>query len=92
MAKKPPGLMAAVEGFLAGKRFDDREQVTAALLRELASSLEESPPYARGRLSVEIRACLEELRFALERGEEGQARVRQRSWIAAAESEQNGDG
>ena len=91
MAKKPPGLKAAVEGFLAGKRFDDREQVTAALLVELADSLGESPPYARGRLSVEIRACLEELRFALERDVEKQARVRQRSWVAA-ESEQNGDG
>ena len=67
MAKKQPGLTAAVEGFLAGKRFDDREQVTAALLLELARSWEESPPYARGRLGVEIRACLEELRFALER-------------------------
>ena len=38
-----------------------------ALLLELARSREESPPYARGRLGVEIRACLEELRFALER-------------------------
>ena len=65
--------------------------MTAALLLELARSLEESPPYARGRLGVEIRACLEELRFALEKDEERQARVRQRSWIAA-ESEQNGDG
>ena len=32
---------------------------------------------------VEIRACLEELRFALEKDEERQARVRQRSWVAA---------
>jgi hypothetical protein len=91
VVKKSPGLTAAVEGFLAAKRFDEREQVTAALLRELACSLEDTPPYARGRLSVEIRACLEELRFALERDEEKQARVRQRerSWIGA---EQNGDG
>jgi hypothetical protein len=92
VARKPPGLTAAVEGFLAAKRFDDREQVTAALLLELARSLEESPPYARGRLGAEIRACLEELRFALQRDEEKQARVRQRSWIQAAAAEQDGDG
>ena len=76
---------------MAGKRFDDREQVTAALLVELAGSLAESPPYARGRLSVEIRACLEELRFALEKDAEREARRRQRAWVPA-ESDLNGDG
>jgi hypothetical protein len=60
-----------------------------ALMVELAQSFEEAPPYARGRLGVELRACLTELEYALARAEEKRSRVRERSWVAA---EQNGEG
>jgi hypothetical protein len=85
---KSASLTAAIERFLADKQLDGREQVVGALMVELAQSFEEAPPYARGRLGLEIRTCLAELQYALERAEESKSRVRERSWIAA---EQNGD-
>jgi hypothetical protein len=86
---KPASLTAAIEGFIADKDLDGREQVVGALMVELAQSFEEAPPYARGRLGAEIRTCLSELQYALGRDEERSRRVRERSWIQA---ERNGEG
>ena len=79
-------LMAAIDRFLADKQLDGHEQVTAALLVELARSFEEAPAYARGRLGVEVRACLDQLQYALQRNEERESRRRVRSWVQDGEA------
>jgi hypothetical protein len=72
------GVTEAVDEYLGELRLEGAQNVSAAIARLLAASLDGAPGYARARLAHQLRDLLAELAAEVERESELEARRRQR--------------
>jgi hypothetical protein len=59
MATRETGLVAVVEGFVAGLELEGAEDVLGRVAVELARALEEAPGYSKARLAHQLRECVD---------------------------------